>query len=178
LTTMPSRFARVGDRHDGIDEHPCSIDRLLELSAKQERDGQGDAPWPPHYRKQAGEPARVQPSKRRIPTSPPKLEERRRKHPLIEIGRAADKDAALAGLERWKERHFEAASHLEPSDVLVDAMRGRFRTWTRIRVNLQHVPETLRPSQEPLDPDETPNEWAGVDPSTWRRRPSKARKAP
>ena len=178
LTTMPSRFARVGDRHNGIDEHPCSIDRLLELSAKQERDGQGDAPWPPHYRKQAGEPARVQPSKRRIPTSPPKLEERRRKHPLIEIGRAADKDAALAGLERWKERHREAASHLEPSDVLVDAMRGRFRTWTRIRVNLQHVPESLRPSQEALDPDETPNEWAGVDPSTWHRRPSKARKAP
>ena len=178
LTTMPSRFARVGDRHNGIDEHPCSIERLLELSAKQERDGQGDAPWPPHYRKQEGEPARVQPSKRRTSTSPPKLEERRRKHPLIEIGRAADKDAALAGLERWKERHREAASHLEPSDVLVDAMRGRFRTWTRIRVNLQHVPESLRPSQEALDPDETPNEWAGVDPSTWHRRPSKARKAP
>jgi hypothetical protein len=178
LTTMPTRFALVGDRHDGIDEHPCSIERLLELSAKQERDGQGDAPWPPHYRKQEGEPARVQPSKRRTSTSPPKLEERRRKHPLIEIGRAADKDAALAGLERWKERHREAASHLEPSDVLVDAMRGRFRTWTRIRVNLQHVPESIRPSQEPLDPDETPNEWAGVDPSTWHRRPSKARKAP
>jgi len=178
LTTMPLRFARVGDRHDGIDEHPCSIERLLELSAKQERDGQGDAPWPPHYRKQEGEPARVQPSKRRTSTSPPKLEERRRKHPLIEIGRAADKDAALAGLERWKERHREAASHLEPSDVLVDAMRGRFRTWTRIRVNLQHVPESIRPSQEALDPDETPNEWAGVDPSTWHRRPSKARKAP
>jgi hypothetical protein len=120
----------------------------------------------------------VQPSKRRTSTSPPKLEERRRKHPLIEIGRAADKDAALAGLERWKERHREAASHLEPSDVLVDAMRGRFRTWTRIRVNLQHVPESIRPSQEALDPDETPNEWAGVDPSTWHRRPSKARKAP
>src|SRR5262249_52630716 len=89
LKTMPARFTHVGDRHAGIDEHPCSIEWLLELSAKQEREGLGDAPWPPHYRKQAGEPARVQPSKRRTSTSPPKLEERRRKHPLIEIGRAA-----------------------------------------------------------------------------------------
>jgi len=188
LKTMPGRFAEVGDRHAGIDERPCSIEWLLELSAKQEREGQGDAPWPPHYRKQVGEPARVQPSKRRTSTSPPKLEERRRKHPLIEIGRSPDKNAALAGLERWKERHREAASHLEPADVLVDAMRGRFRTWTRIRVNLQHVPESLRPAQEPLDPDDTPNEWApstrsarsgqaNVDPSTWHRRPSRPRKA-
>ena len=51
--------------------------------------------------------------------------------------------------------HPDAASHLQPADVLVDAMRGRFRTWTRIRINLQHVPEGLRPPQEPLDPDET-----------------------
>jgi DNA ligase D-like protein (predicted polymerase) len=166
LKTMASRFAVVGDRHAGIDGHPCSIEWLLELSAKQEREGQGDAPWPPHYRKQSGEPARVQPSKRRVP-----------KFPLLEIGRAPDKDAALAGLERWKQRHPDAASHLEPADVLVDAMRGRFRTWTRIRVNLQHVPEQLRPDQEPLDPDETPNDWTGIDPATWHRRPSKARKA-
>ena len=103
----------------------------------------GDAPWPPHYRKQQGEPARVQPSKRRAS-----------KHPLIEIGRAQRKEDALAGLERWKARHPEAAAHLEPADVLVDAMRGRSSTWTRIRVNLQHVPAELRPAQEPLDPDE------------------------
>ena len=108
---------------------PGSLERLLELSAEHEHEGLGDAPWPPHYRKQEGEPARVQPSKRR--TS---------KHPLIEIGRAQRKEDALAGLERWKARHPEAASHLEPADVLVDAMRGRFTTWTRIRVNLQHVP--------------------------------------
>ena len=176
LKTIPGRFTQVGDRHAGIDEHPCSIEWLLELSAKQEREGQGDAPWPPHYRKQIGEPARVQPSKRRTPSGP-KLEERRRKHPLIEIGRAPVKDAALAGLGRWKERHSEAASYLEPADVLVDAMRGRFRTWTRIRVNLQHIPEALRPAQEPLDPDDTPNEWANVDPSTWHSRPSRPRKA-
>ena len=116
---------------------------LLELSARQEREGLGDAPWPPHYRKQAGEPARVQPSRRRTPNVP-----------LIEIGRAQRKDAALAGLERWRTRHPEAAAHLAPADVLVDAMRGRFHTWTRIRVNLEHVPVALRPAQEALDPDD------------------------
>ena len=127
---------------------------LLELSARQEAEGLGDAPWPPHYAKQAGEPPRVaalaaegaaQPSGRRVPTKP-----------LIEIGRAAKKEDALAGLERWKARHPEAAAHLEPADVLVDAMRGRSSTWTRVRVNLEHVPEALRPAQEPLDPDYDP----------------------
>ncbi|HEY0351153.1 MAG TPA: hypothetical protein VGC48_03475, partial [Gemmatimonadales bacterium] len=101
------------------------------------------APWPPHYKKQEGEPARVQPSKRRAS-----------KHPLIEIGRAQHMEDALAGLERWKARHPKVAAQLEPADVLVDSMRGRFTTWTRIRVNLQHVPAELRPAQEPLDPDE------------------------
>jgi bifunctional non-homologous end joining protein LigD len=143
LATMPARFAEIGDRHAAIDQHAGSLEPLLQLSAEHEREGLGDAPWPPHYQKQEGEPARVQPSKRR--TS---------KFPLIEIGRAQRKEDALAGLERWKERHPEAASHLEPADVLVDAMRGRFTTWTRIRVNLQHVPPDLRPVQEPLDPDE------------------------
>jgi bifunctional non-homologous end joining protein LigD len=137
------RFASIGDRHRDIDLHPGSLERLLELSAQDEGKGLGDAPWPPHYQKQRGEPARVQPSKRR--TS---------KHPLIEIGRAQRKEDALAGLERWKERHPEVVGHLEPADVLVDAMRGRSSTWTRVRVNLQHVPTELRPVQEPLDPDE------------------------
>jgi len=143
LSTMPERFARIGDRHAGIDDHPGSLDSLLELSARHEREGMGDAPWPPHYKKQTGEPKRVQPSKARAA-----------KHPLIEIGRARRKEDALAGLERRKARHTEAASHLEPADMLVDAMRGRYSTWTRIRVNLQHVPADLRPPQEPLDPDE------------------------
>jgi hypothetical protein len=79
---------------------------------------------------------------------------KRKKLPLIEIGRAQRQEDALAGLERWKKRHPKAAAHLEPADVLVDAMRGRSSTWTRIRVNLQHVPAKLRPAQEPLDPDE------------------------
>jgi bifunctional non-homologous end joining protein LigD len=143
LATMPARFAEVGDRHAGIDDHAGSLDSLLALSERHEAEGQGDAPWPPHYEKQAGEPKRVQPSKARAA-----------KHPLIEIGRAKRKEDVLAGLERWKERHPEAARHLEPADVLVDAMRGRFTTWTRIRVNLEHVPAELRPAQEPLDPDE------------------------
>ena len=172
LISMPARYARVGDIHAGIDQHPCSIDRLLELSAQHERDGLGDAPWPPHYRKQPSEPARVQPSRRRQST-----------RPLVEIGRAQRKEEALAGLERWRARHADAASHLQPSDVLVDAMRGRFQTWTRIRVNLEHVPEELRPAQEPLDPDDAPKGWgppdrhAGVNEArATRRTPSRARK--
>ena len=165
LGTMPARFAAVGDRHADIDRHVCSLERLLELSARQEREGLGDAPWPPHYQKQPGEPARVQPSRRRVS-----------KHPLIEIGRAPRKEDALAGFDRWKQRHPDAAAHLAPADVLVDAMRGRFKTWTRVRVNLQHVPEPLRPNQEALDPDETPNEWSNVSADgRWRRRPSRAR---
>lgn len=149
LATMPARFAAIGDRHDGIDAQPGSLDGLLELSARHEREGQGDAPWPPQYQKQPGEPPRVQPSRRRQP-----------KFPLIEIGRAQRKEDALAGLDRWKARHPDAAAHVQPEDVLVDAMRGRWRTWTRIRINLQHVPEEIRPTQEPLDPDEkTLSSW-------------------
>jgi hypothetical protein len=163
---MPARVAAVGDRHARIDERPCSLDALLELSSRHEHEGLGDAPWPPHYRKQAGEPARVSPSRRRVPT-----------RPLIEIGRAQKKEDALAGLERWRARHPEAAAHLEAADVLVDSMRGRFRTWTRIRVNLQHVPESSRPLQEALDPDDMPDDWSGVNQAEWKRqRPSRARK--
>ncbi len=137
LVSVPKRFQRRGDVHAGIDRYPGSLEGLLELF---ERQGLGDAPWPPHYRRQAAEPPRVRPSKR--------------KYPLVEIGRARRKQDALAGLERWKARHPQATPHLQPADVLVDAMRGRYSTWTRIRINLQHVPEKLRPAQEPLDPDE------------------------
>jgi hypothetical protein len=148
LRTMPARFAALGDRHAAIDAHAGSLDALLELSARQQADGLGDAPWPPHHRKQDGEPPRVQPSRRkgsgrRTPSKP-----------LLEIGRGKRKEDALAGLARWKARHPEAAAHLQPADVLVDAMRGRYTTWTRVRVNLEHVPERLRPPQEGLDPAE------------------------
>ena len=147
LATMPSRFAELGDRHEDMDRHPGSPEGLLELSERHERAGMGDPPWPPQYAKQPGEPPRVQPSRRRAA-----------KHPLIEIGRARRRNDALAGLERWKARHPEAAAHLAPADVLVDAMRGRSSTWTRVRVNLQHVPSRQRPRQEPLDPDDAPEE--------------------
>jgi DNA ligase D-like protein (predicted polymerase) len=177
LATMPARFAAIGDRHAEIDRHPCALDALLELSARDEREGKGDAPWPPHYRKQPGEPARVQPSKRR--KTPEGASGRRRPtKPMIEIAKALKKDDALAGLERWKARHAEAAAHLQDPDVLVDAMRGRSSTWTRIRVNLQHVPEELRPPQEALDPDEDPwREFLAKNPDVPRRRPARARKA-
>lgn len=140
LATMPARFREVGDRHAGIDGAAGALDALLELSARHERDGLGDAPWPPHYQKQAGEPKRVQPS--------------RAKKPLVEVARAKKKEDALAGLERWKARHADAARHLQPADVLVDAMRGRYTTWTRIRINLEHVPDELRPTREAPDPDD------------------------
>jgi DNA ligase D-like protein (predicted polymerase) len=180
LRTMPARVAEVGDRHAAMDRRADSLDGLLDLAARHEREGLGDAPWPPHYRKQAGEPPRVAPSRRRIST-----------RPVIEIGRARKKDDALAGLDRWRARHPGAASHLQPADVLVDSMRGRFTTWTRIRVNLQNVPAELRPAQEALDPDESPAEAAGwgtraasaagaphpATSSTTSRRSSRARKA-
>ena len=168
LATMPARFAAVGDRHASIDARSCSLASLLELAARHAREGLGDAPWPPHYRKQQGEPERVQPSRRR-----------QSKHPLIEISRAQRKEEAMAGLERWRARHPDAAAHLAPADVLVDAMRGRFHTWTRIRINLQHVPEALRPAQEALDPDDVPQpHWEVSAEGGRRRRPSRARKAP
>jgi len=153
LQTMPKRFARIGDPHEGIDAAPCSLERLLELSARHERDGEGDAPWPPHYRKQAGEPRRAPPSVGANKT-PAK---RTPKMPLIEIGRAEKESDVLAGLDRWKAKHPKAASHLEPADVLLDKMRGRSSLWYRVRVNLQHVPARSRPKQEALDPDNEPS---------------------
>jgi DNA ligase D-like protein (predicted polymerase) len=160
LASMPERFRRAGDRHQPMNDHAGSLESLLELAARHEAEGLSDGPWPPHYRKQATEPPRVTPSRRRVPI-----------HPVIEIGRAREKATALSGLERWKTRHPAASAHLEPADVLVDAMRGRFRTWTRIRVNLQHVPAELRPPQEALDPDEQPDDWHAVEGRPPRRRP-------
>jgi len=154
LATMPARFARIGDRHADMDRHAGSLDALLEMSARHEKEGLGDAPWPPHYVKQPGESPRVAPSRRRVP-----------KRPLIDIGRAREQADALAGFERWKARHPKVASYLQPADVLVDRERGRYRTWTKVRVNLQNVPEDQRPPQEPLDPDEDmAAEWHGQRP--------------
>jgi DNA ligase D-like protein (predicted polymerase) len=163
MATVPARLARIGDPHTGIDGRPCSLEPLLDLAARHEREGLGDAPWPPQYRKQPGEPSRVQPSRARSGTRPsarrvPASDGRRSPvHPLIEIARALRKDDALAGLERWKARHPSAAAHLQPADVLVDAMRGRSSTWTRVRINLQHVPDAVRPATETPDPNEVPD---------------------
>jgi len=172
IDTVPDRYARIGDPAEGIDEAAGSLERLLELSAEHEAAGFGDAPWPPHFAKADGEPPRVQPSKRRKrsaaegvvpPPAPGKTVgptgRRRSKKPLIEIARAATEDEAMAGLHRWRDRHPDVWSYLAPADVLVDAMRGRSTTWTRIRVNLQNVPEAERPPQETLEVDYDP--WEG-----------------
>jgi hypothetical protein len=155
LVTAPQRFAERGDASAGIDAAAGSLEPLLALSAAQEAAGLGDAPWPPHYRKRGDEPPRVAPSRRK--DAPP---DRRRRptHPLITVAKAEHKEDALAGLERWKARHPAAAALLQVDDVLVDTMRGRSSTWTRIRVNLRHVPEGERPAEEPPDPDYDP--WA------------------
>jgi bifunctional non-homologous end joining protein LigD len=171
IDTMPERYARLGDLGAGIDESAGSLAALLDLAAADEAAGLPDAPWPPHFEKQAGEQPRVQPSKRRTaadpavpPPAPGKASgpagRRRTSVPMIEIARAASKAEALAGLERWKERHPQAASLLEPADILVDSMRGRSSTWTRIRLNLRHIPEADRPAQEELEVDYDP--WAGL----------------
>jgi DNA ligase D-like protein (predicted polymerase) len=155
IDTVPSRFAAGGDPWAGMDEAAGSLDALLELAASDEAAGLPDAPWPPHYDKQAGEAPRVQPSKRVGPGG-----RRQSTKPLIEIARAATEDEAMAGLDRWKARHAAVWSRLEPADVLVDKMRGRSSVWYRIRLNLEHVPEAERPAAEPLEVDYDP--WAGV----------------
>jgi bifunctional non-homologous end joining protein LigD len=171
IDTVPERFALLGDVGAGIDAAAGSLGPLLELAARDEAAGLPDAPWPPHFVKQAGEQSRVQPSKRRSPAaSPPPASpagssrpspagRRRSSMPLIEVARAATRAEAMAGLDRWKQRHPEAWSRLEPADVLVDSMRGRSSTWTRIRLNLRNVAESERPPQEPLEVDYDP--WAG-----------------
>jgi bifunctional non-homologous end joining protein LigD len=159
LVTAPARMAESGDASAGIDAVAGSLDRLLELSASQEAAGLGDAPWPPHYKKQDDEPPRVAPSRRKRAASPPETGgagRRRSTQPLVTVAKAQHKEEALAGLERWKARHPAAAGRLQMDDVLVDSMRGRSSAWTRIRVNLRHVPEDERPAEEPPDPDYDP----------------------
>jgi DNA ligase D-like protein (predicted polymerase) len=161
VLTMPARFKEIGDPYAGIDETPGSLERLLELAAKDEAEGLGDAPWPPHFRKMEGEAPRVAPSRARSSGAKPAAKKApRTKMPLVVVAHSPDKIAALAGLERWKSKHPEVAGLLAVDDVLVDSMRGTSSTWTRIRVNLRHVPEELRPPQETPDPDDDPTrEW-------------------
>ena len=160
IDTVPGRFAKIGDPWEGIDEAVGSLDDLLAQADRDEAAGLPDAPWPPHYEKQTGEEARVQPSKRRSDGT--STGRRQSTKPLIEIARAKTKAEAMEGLDRWKARHPDVWPLLEPADVLVDSMRGRSSTWTRIRVNLEHIPEDKRPEQEPLEVDYDP--WAGFQP--------------
>jgi bifunctional non-homologous end joining protein LigD len=170
LATAPARMAQRGDASAGIDAAAGSLDRLLELSAAQEAAGLPDAPWPPHYKKQGDEPPRVAPSRRKNASLQEKGGGRRRStQPLITVANAKHKEDALAGLERWKARHPEAAALLQEDDVLVDSMRGRSSTWTRIRVNLRRVPEAQRPPEEPPDPDYDP--WRGFRSAARARAP-------
>src|SRR5256712_2461315 len=160
VLTMPKRFAELGDPHTGIDASPGSLEKLLELAAEDEAAGLGDAPWPPHFRKMEGEAPRVAPSRARSAVKKPTVKKPRTRAPLLVVANSPNREAALAGLETWKSKHPEAASVLAVDDVLIDSMRGRSSTWTRIRVNLRNVPEGLRPPQETPDPDEDPTrEW-------------------
>ncbi|HEY7354617.1 MAG TPA: non-homologous end-joining DNA ligase [Terriglobales bacterium] len=162
MFTVPERFAQIGNPHNDMDSAPGSLEKLLDLAARDEAAGLGDAPWPPHFRKMEGEERRVAPSRARSVKSAAKSLTRksRVKMPLIVVANSPDKAAALAGLERWKDKYAEAAVSLAPEDVLVDSMRGRSSTWTRIRINLRNVPEAMRPQQETPDPDDDPTrEW-------------------
>jgi bifunctional non-homologous end joining protein LigD len=155
IFTMPRRFADLGNPHAEMDRYPGSLQKLLELADKDEAAGLEDAPWPPHFRKMKSEGSRVAPSRAKS-----LAKKARTKMPLLVIANSPDKAAALAGLERWKEKHADIRDLLAVDDVLVDSMRGRSSTWTRIRVNLRHVPEDLRPKQERPDPDDDPTrEW-------------------
>lgn len=192
VLTVPQRFARIGDPHAAMDEHAGTLDALLELAARDEAEGHGDAPWPPHFAKQEGEVKRVAPSRAKFsdqlqegfgahrfrkasqkkkaaasadfatePAPKPRRGARVPKMPLITIAQSPDKPAAEAGLERWKTAHPEAATFLAPDDVLLDRMRGSSYVWYRIRINLRHVPETLRPAQAAPDPDDDPTRTNG-----------------
>jgi bifunctional non-homologous end joining protein LigD len=163
VLTMPKRFAKLGDPHAKMDRAVGSLEKLLEMAERDEKEGLADAPWPPHYQKQKGEAPRVAPSRRKSTM------------PLIVVANSTDKQAALDGLERWKKKHAKAAEHLAVDDVLVDSMRGRSSTWTRIRVNLRNVPEKIRPQQETPDPDDDPTrEWREMRAAA---KPAKPRKA-
>jgi bifunctional non-homologous end joining protein LigD len=175
VLTIPARFAEHGDPHADMDAAAGSLEQLLELAAKDEAAGLGDAPWPPHFRKMEGEAPRVSPSRAKSPEKKTPKKTPRAKMPLVVVANSPDKEAALAGLERWRSKHAQAARFLAVDDVLVDSMRGRSSTWTRIRVNLRHVPEESRPPQETPDPDDDPTrEWRALRDSG-QSRPKKRR---
>jgi len=137
VPTVRTRFAEIGDPHQGIDDEAGSLSALLALA-----DELGPAEKPPRGSDGSG---------RRVSAMP-----------LIEIARTKTKPEALAALEQWRKAHASVAAQLHPADALVDGMRGSSSLWYRVRINLQHVPEDQRPQQEPLLADYDP--WAG---KTW-----------
>jgi DNA ligase D-like protein (predicted polymerase) len=139
LRAVLERYADRGDPWEAIGTSAGSLDPLLELAE------------------------RLGPAEK----APKGTGRRTMTMPLLEIARAKSEAEARAGLDRWRERHPDAAGRLEPADVLVDRMRGSSSLWYRIRVNLQHVPEGLRPPQEELEVDYDP--WAG---RAWPGRPA------
>jgi hypothetical protein len=171
VLTVPKRLASLGDPNAAMDDTVGSLDALLDLAARDEAAGLGDAPWPPHFQKMEGESTRVAPSRAKGVTKAKKAASPRVKMPLIVVANSPNKQAALAGLERWKARHPDVVAHLAADDVLVDSMRGRSSTWTRIRVNLRSVPEAIRPPQETPDPDDDPTR-------AWRERMQTAKRKP
>ena len=144
IVSVLDRYTRLGDLTEGIDDSAGDITALLELAQAQVEAG-----------------AEQGPDDASAVTDEPKQPGRRKStRPMIEIARAETVDEAMAGLERWKARHPDVWPLLEPADVLVDSMRGRSSTWSRIRINLQHVPPDQRPPQEDLEVDFDP--WRGL----------------
>src|SRR6202012_2203015 len=161
VSMAPGGLMKGAAPHADMDAAAGSLEKLLELADKDEAEGLGDAPWPPHFRKAKGEASRVMPSRAKSTAGKPAaknsgVKKSRVKMPLVVVANSPDKRMALAGLERWKEKHPEATKLLAIDAVLSDSMRGRSSTWTRIRINLRHVPEAMRPPQETPDPDDDP----------------------
>jgi bifunctional non-homologous end joining protein LigD len=219
VATMPSRFSNTGDPHAAMNNAAGSLQSLLELAARDEASGLGDAPWPPHFAKGEKEGARVTPSRAKKSTSfgqqmgdgfgaqrfrrqtknradaaiqgpgeagvehkaesvvaemtsesaanqtPATRKARKSTKPLVIVAQSPDRIAIDGALEAWKQRHAEAAKDLQPADILIDRMRGAAYVWYRLRINLEHVPEDLRPAQETIDPDDDPTR-------TWRNEVS------
>jgi bifunctional non-homologous end joining protein LigD len=143
IDTVPARYASIGDPWRGIDDTAGSLDSLLELADRQK----DTEPVPD------GAVAPAAPGKSYGASG-----RRRTSAALIEISRARTREEALEGLERWKERHPGIVERLAPSEVLVDAMRGRSTAWYRVRLNVTSIPADERPAQEELETDYDPFE--------------------
>lgn len=151
VVTMPARFTALGDLAAGLHDHAGDLKPLLALAKQQKAAGVQEPPKGARRATGADGPDTPKPTGRRQSSMP-----------LLEIARSKDLEPSLAALKRWKDRYPQVVPYLSESDVLVDSMRGRSSTWTRIRVNLHRVPEDLRPPQEPLEVDYNP--WEGFAP--------------